>query len=114
MIVQRFKRKERDKFSSVKKYYSILFSINEINVTEREIQLVSFIALNGSISYKHVKEEFCKEFNTSNATINNLVSGLKKLGILIKDDGKIKILPAIQLDFSKNIVLQITLENETT
>ena len=64
--------------------------------------------------YKHVKEEFCKEFNTSNATINNLVSRLKQLGILIKDDGKIKILPAIQLDFSKNIVLQITLENETT
>jgi hypothetical protein len=49
MIVQRFKRKERDRFSSIKKYYSILFSINDINVTEREIQLVSFIALNGSI-----------------------------------------------------------------
>ena len=114
MIVQRFKRKEKDVFNTALKYYSILFSINGINVTEREIQLVSFIAVNGSISYKHVKDEFCKEFNTSNATINNLVSGLKKLGILIKDDGKVKILPTIQLDFSKNIVLQITLENETT
>lgn len=114
MIVQRIKKKEKDSFQIALKYYSVLFSVNGINVTEREIQLVSFIAVNGSISYKHVKEEFCKEFNTSNATINNMVSRLKHLGILIKDNTKVKLLPTISLDFNKNVVLQITLEHEAT
>lgn len=112
MIVQRIKRQEKDNFQIALKYYSILFSVNGINVTEREIQLVSFIAVNGSISYKHNKEEFCKQYNTSAATINNMVSRLKQLNILIKDDGKIKVLPTIALDFKKNIGLQIVLEHE--
>ena len=114
MIVQRIKKQEKDNFLIAKKYYSVLFSVNGINVTEREIQLVSFIAVNGSISYKHVKEDFCKEFKTSSATINNIVSRLKQLGILIKEEGKVKVMPAISLDFNKNVVLQITLEHEAT
>lgn len=114
MIVQRIKKQEKDNFQIAKKYYSVLFSVNGINVTEREIQLVSFIAVNGSISYKHVKEDFCKEFKTSSATINNIVSRLKQLGILIKEEGKVKVMPAISLDFNKNVVLQITLEHEAT
>lgn len=111
MIVQKIKRKEKD---VAKKYYSVMFAVNDINVTERELQLVSYIAVNGSISYKHNKEEFCKQYNTSSATINNMVSRLKQLYILVKEDGKIKINPLISLDFKKNVVLQITLENEAT
>ncbi len=112
MIVQRMKRQEKDSFSIAKKYYSLLFDVNNVNVTEREVQLVSFMAINGSISYKHVKEEFCKEFTTTNATINNMVSRLKNIGILIKDGSKVKVHPTILLDFNKDIVLQITLSHE--
>lgn len=114
MLTQRLKRKEKNDFLLSKKYYSILFSVNDIKVTEREIQLVSFIAVYGSISYKHVKDDFCKEFKTSSATINNMVSRLKQLGVLVKDDNKVKVNPVINLDFTKDIVLQITLEHETT
>jgi hypothetical protein len=114
MIIQKLKRVEKDNFHIAQKYYSILFSVNSVNVTEREIQLVSFMAVNGSISYKHVKEEFCKEFNTSTATINNMVSKLKNMGILIKDVNKVKVFPSIALDFNKDVVLQITLQHETT
>jgi hypothetical protein len=106
------KRQEKDSFSIAKKYYSLLFDVNNVNVTEREVQLVSFMAINGSISYKHVKEEFCKEFTTTNATINNMVSRLKNIGILIKDGSKVKVHPTILLDFNKDIVLQITLSHE--
>ncbi len=114
MIVQRMKRQEKDSFSIAKKYYSLLFDVNNVNVTEREIQLVSFMAINGSISYKHVKEEFCKEFKTTTATINNMVSRLKNIGILIKDGSKVKVHPSICLDFNKDITLQITLIHEAT
>jgi hypothetical protein len=112
MIVQRMKKEEKDNFSIAQKYYSVLFSVNGIKVTERETQLISFMAVNGSISYKHVKDDFCKEFNTTNATINNMVSRLKQLGILVKDGSKVKIHPMILLDFNKDVVLQITLGHE--
>jgi hypothetical protein len=114
MIVQRMKRQEKDSFSIAKKYYSLLFDVNNINVTEREIQLISFMAINGSISYKHVKEEFCKEFKTTNATINNMVSRLKNVGVLVKDGSKVKVHPSISLDFNKDVTLQITLLHEAT
>lgn len=113
MIVQRIEKKEKDKFFIAKKYYTLLFNVNDINVTEREVQLVSFMAINGSISYRHVKEEFCKEFNSTSATINNMVSRLKNLGIFIKDNGKIKVNSSICLDFSKDITLQIKIVHET-
>jgi hypothetical protein len=109
MIVQKIKRQEPTTFDVAYKYYAVLFAINGMSLTEREIQLIAFIGVNGSISYKHVKEEFCNKFNTSIATINNMVSKLKNGNILIKEEGKIKLLPVIALDFNKDIVLQITL-----
>lgn len=112
MIIQRIKKEENTNFSIAQKYYSVLFSVNGINVTERETQLVSFMAINGSISYKHVKDDFCKEFKTTSATINNMVSRLKNIGILIKDGSKVKVNPSICLDFNKDVTLQITLSHE--
>lgn len=111
MIVQKIKRKEINTFDVAYKYYAILFAVNTMSLTEREIQLIAFIGTHGSISYKHVKEEFCSEFKTSIATINNMVSKLKNLGILVKEDGKIKLPVLIALDFNKDIVLNITLVN---
>tara|TARA_R110000868_G_scaffold14426_3_gene67142 strand:- start:8466 stop:8813 length:348 start_codon:yes stop_codon:yes gene_type:complete len=111
MIVQKIRRQEPSTFDVAYKYYATLFAINGISLTEREIQLIAFIGVNGSISYKHVKEEFCKEFKTSIATINNMVSKLKTGEILIKEDGKIKLPHNIALDFNKDIVLQITLSH---
>jgi len=109
MIVQKIKREEDSIFDVAYKYYAVLFAVNGINLAEREIQLVSFIATKGSISYKYIKEEFCVEFETSIATINNMVSKLKKMAILIKDDGKIKLPPSIALNFSKGVMLNIVL-----
>ena len=73
MIVQRMKKEEKDNFSIAQKYYSVLFSVNGIKVTERETQLISFMAVNGSISYKHVKDDFCFDFTTIITLINIMV-----------------------------------------
>jgi hypothetical protein len=51
-------------------------------------------------------------YNTTTATINNIVSKLKRMGIFIKKDGKIKVNPVIVLDFDKNITLLIKLNHE--
>ena len=108
-IVQKIKKIESSTFDKAFKYYSLLFTINDLHLTQREIQLVAFTATKGNISYH--REEFCKTFNSSSPTINNMISKLKKSGILIKDAGKIKVNPQIVFNFEQPIVLQISLLN---
>lgn len=108
MILQKLSNKG-DEFVLAEKYYGIISVLNNLKLTEREIQLVSFTAIKGNISYNTHKEEFCKKYNSTSPTINNIISKLRKQGIFIKDNGKIKINPIITIDFTKDFILQIKL-----
>lgn len=112
MIVQSLKKDVSTDFQLAEKYYSILFTINNLHLTEREIQLIAFTAIKGNITYANVREEFCKTYNSTSPTINNIVSKLKKLGIFIKDNGKVKVNPKIIIDFKKDLMLNIKLVHE--
>lgn len=102
-----------DRYALAEKYYELLFCLNSMKITEREIQLIAFTAIKGNITFANVREEFCKKFNTSAATMNNMISRLRKLGILIKESGKIKVIPKIVLNFDNDVVLQIKMGNGT-
>ena len=112
MIVQSLKKDVSTDFQLAEKYYSILFTINNLHLTEREIQLIAFTAIKGNITYANVREEFCKTYNSTSPTINNIVSKLKKLGIFIKENGKVKVNPKICIDFHKDLMLNIKLVHE--
>ena len=112
MIVQSLKKVVDTDFQLAEKYYSVLFTINNLHLTEREIQLVAFTAIKGNITYANVREEFCKTYNSTSPTINNIVSKLKRLGIFIKENGKVKINPKIIIDFKKDLMLNIKLVHE--
>jgi hypothetical protein len=114
MIVQSLKRNISSDVELAEKYYNVLFVINNIHLTEREIQLVAFTAIKGNITFANVREEFCKTYNSSSASINNIISKLKKIGIFIKENGKVKINPKIIIDFTKDLMLNIKLVHETT
>jgi DNA-binding MarR family transcriptional regulator len=109
MLLQRMKKVENDQFLLSERYYSILSAVNDLGLTKREIQLVAFTAVKGNISYANIREEFCEKHGTTSPTINNIISKLKKIGILIKDGTKVKVNPIIVLDFNKNITLEIKL-----
>jgi DNA-binding MarR family transcriptional regulator len=112
MIVQKLKKKVINEYERAEKYYSILSCINDLGLTEREIQLVAYTAIKGNISYANIREEFCKKYNTSSATINNIISKLKKINIFVKEENKVKVNPVITLDFKKEIIIQINLSND--
>jgi predicted HTH transcriptional regulator len=112
MVLQKLKKDVKDEFSKAEYYYSIISVVNNLNLTEREIQLVAFTSVKGNITYANVREEFCKKYNTSSATINNIISKLKKLKIFVKEEGKVKVNPVIVLNFSSPVILQIQLGNE--
>ena len=112
VIVQRLKKSVSTDIQLAEKYYSILSAINNLHLTEREIQLISFTAIKGNITYANVREEFCKLHKTTSPTINNIISKLKKVGIFIKEGGKVKVNPVIVIDFTKDLTLEITLTHE--
>lgn len=110
-IVQKL-RIAADEFILAEKYYAILSVINNLKLTQREIQLIAFTALKGNMSYKHIREEFCLKYGTTSPTINNMISKLKRLNIFVKDRAKIKVNPIIILPFAQaEIVLEIKLNN---
>ncbi len=111
-VVQKLAMQHSDKYKLAQKYYSLLSALNNLKLTEREIQLVAYTAIKGTITYANARTEFCQMYNTTTATINNIVSKLKKVGVFIKEDSKVKVNPVIVLDFDKHINLFIQLEHE--
>ena len=112
MIVQKLKRDVSTDMELAEKYYSILSAINNLHLTEREIQLIAFTAIKGNITFANVREEFCKTYKSTSPTINNIVSKLKKIGVFIKENGKVKVNPIISIDFKKDLTLDIKLVHE--
>lgn len=109
IVVQRLKKDVSTDIELAEKYYSILSAINNLHLTEREIQLIAFTAIKGNITYANVREEFCKTYNSTSPSINNIISKLKKVGIFIKENGKVKVNPIIVIDFTNDLTLDIKL-----
>lgn len=105
--VQGFTKQENSPIARAIRYYKLLSAINDLSLTERQIQLIAFTAIKGNISYSTNREEFCKEYGSSSATINNMISKLKQTGVLIKESGKIKVNPVVVHDFNENLTIQI-------
>ena len=109
IIVQKLKKQLTDNYDIAEKYYSLLSAINNLGLTNREIQLIAFTAVKGNISYANIREEFCAKYKSSPPTINNMISKLKRIGVFIKDGTKVKVNPVIVLNFDRDITLQINL-----
>lgn len=109
IILQSLKKEVYADIQLAEKYYSILSAVNSLKLTEREIQLIAFTAIKGNITYANVREEFCKTYNSTSPSINNIISKLKKVGIFIKENGKVKVNPIIAINFTNDLTLDIKL-----
>jgi hypothetical protein len=113
-IVQRIINNSSSSMDVAIKYYSILAIINSLSLSKRQIQLLAFIAVKGSISSGGAKESFRQMFGSPKASIGNMVWRLTKKGMLTRRDRKIVLHPQLSLDFSNIIVLHLTLNNGST
>lgn len=107
ITLQRIKKVTSDELELARRYYGLISVLNDLSLTERELQLVSFVALRGDVN--EGKEEFCEKYGTSIATINNMVSRLRKIGVMVKVNGKIKVNSSICPSFENGLVLQISM-----
>ena len=112
VMIQKLKKRIKDEYEVAEYYYKLLSSLNDLKLTEREVQLVAFMAIHKAIAYSEMKSRFCERYNgTSEQTISNMISRLKKKRVIIKEKGKLKVNPEIALSFAEGIILQITLIN---
>lgn len=111
VIVQKIKKNYVRAVDIGVKYYSILSLLNDLKLADREIQLLAHTATKGTISTIASKNEFIKLFpGATIATINNLMTILKRKKFLVKDGKMTRVHPAIAINFSKvdKFVLNIT------
>lgn len=115
MISQKINKTFNSQLDVAIKYYKILNVLNNLQLQQRQIELLAFTAIKGNISSGGKKEEFVQLFRSSKATIGNMVSDLKEIGLLIEEDGKTRVRKEITLDFSDGIYIQLTMKHgETT
>ena len=110
MITQKLRRRLPDEFGIAVAYFSLISSLNSLALTERELQLMAFTAVRGNMSLGNVKTEFCERFSTTFPTISNIVYKLKKQGLLIKEDGRVKVNKMFPSNFKDGITLNVILE----
>lgn len=110
-VIQTLKKEFKEALQKAITYYSLLSVWNNLKLTERKIQLIAYTAIRGTISSPSSKEEFSRLYKSSSATINNMISELKEIGILVKSGGKYKVNEKINLDFSKDLLIGFKLLN---
>ena len=109
IVLQKLRKLEKDDILLAERYYTILSAVNDLKLTQREIQLLAFAGVRGNISYANIRKDFCEKYGTTNASINNIISRLKKIKALVKDGTKVKVNPQILLNFENDVTLEIRL-----
>ena len=109
VIVQKIRIKEENALAKAIKYYSVLMLLNNIHLAPMEINLLAFTALKGTISSGGSKKQFCEIFSSSKASIGNNIHLLRKKHLLTKVEGKVRVIPPLQIDFTHDLILNIKL-----
>lgn len=113
VIVQTIRKRTKDNIDSGIIYYTMLFSLNpSLHLAKKHIELIAYINNRGTISTPGARDEFCERFNTTVATISNMVSTLTKKKVLIKEFRKTKLTPALRIDFNKDIVVRLYINKD--
>jgi hypothetical protein len=109
VIVQKLKKEFSSNLEKAIKYYTILAVLNDIKLTTKQIELLAFTSVKGTITSPASRREFIELFSSSLASLENIKGKLVKGNWLVKVDNKYRTNPQINLDFSKDIILQINL-----
>lgn len=94
-------------FELAYKYFSVVAALNSIKLANRELELLAFTALKGTISTGGAKHEFITQYGSSMGTIGNIIHVLSGHKLLVKKDKKYIVNPILIVDF--NQPLEVTL-----
>ena len=104
--------KELEPLEKAITYYRVISAVNDLSLTERDIQLLAYTNKRGTISSITAKQEFVRLFDSSIPTVNNMISKLKRKKLLVKVKHKVIVNPVISFDFSQKVVVVLRLDNK--
>lgn len=112
VLVKTIKKSFTDKIRAGITWFKFISAINDIHLTQRELELLAFINARGTISSKSAKEEFCNLFESSPNTISNMTTKLFKMKtkFIVKERFKTKIHPALRVDFDQDFVVRFYID----
>jgi hypothetical protein len=109
LIVQKLQRKLPSNIEKAIMYYSILSVVNNLKLTVKQVELLAFTSVRGTITSPSARSEFVEMFDSSLQSLENIKNKLKRKGWLVEVDKKYRVNPRVNLDFTRDIVLQINL-----
>lgn len=109
VIVQRLEKRLPSDIHRAVKYYSILSVLNDLELTDKQVELLAFTSIRGTITSPSARKEFVEMFDSSLPSLENIKGKLVRRGWLTKIEGKYRVNPRVNLDFTKDIILQINL-----
>jgi len=111
MILHRTIKQYDDPLEKALVYYGVICVLNDIKLGNRELQLLAFTAVRGTITPKPAREEFARLFDSSLHTIENAKGVLVKKKLLIKDGEMYRVNPQILPPLNEDFYLLIRFDN---
>ena len=108
------KPNEADRIAVAFKYYSIISIISDLQLTNKQIQMLAFTCVRGTITPPSARTEFIEMFHTTRDSMENIKSQLIKKKLIIKMEEMYRVDPLIAPDFSSGIFLKIFLNHKQT
>ena len=100
--IRPYKREYIDKSRLIRDFYILMSAFNNIMLTKRELDLITHISLYGGIASVTSKKIYLDTYHATIGSIDNIIMRLKRKKLLVKVDGKIRVNPAIDTDFSND------------
>lgn len=99
-----------DRVELVSKVLHIILTLSNRKITKHENKILAYAAVAGNISTIKTRKG-CMEYmgGISEYSLNNASSILQRKGLLQKKDGKISIVDGLKFDFTKDLLLNISL-----
>ena len=101
LVIQKINKEYSNSMEFAKAYYTFITQINKIDITPKEMDFLCYCAINGTISTPPVRDAFIKEYSTPKGSVYNMAAKLQRLRLMVKVNGKIRVNPALQIDFNK-------------
>ena len=105
-------KREASELGLAIRYFTIMAATSGIHLSRKQIEVLAFTSIKGNISSGGAIQDFVETFKSTKGSLENVKLSLVKLGLIIKNDNKYKVIPMFCLDFSKNLMLQLNLDIE--
>lgn len=118
-FVQPFKLNPTSQEEVARKYYKIVSSLFSLNLTDRELDVLTFICINGGTYTVQLRNRLIEEKNITKPAIYNIIGDLKKVNLLKKQNKQIvinqEVLPNLKTSqLLLEIKIPLTPVHETT